>query len=44
MIQLTLVVKKDVDLLVSASKMNNSDTSVLQEGKSVGKKMDFNDR
>ena len=33
MLQLTLVVNEDVYLLVSGSKMNNSDTSMLQERK-----------
>ena len=29
MLQLTLVVKEDIQLLVSGSKMNNSDTSMF---------------
>ena len=41
--QLTLVVKKDVYLFVSRSKINNSDTSMLQEGISVGRIMDLSD-
>ena len=43
-LQLTLVVKEDIYLLVSVSKMNNSNTSMLSERKSVGKMMDLSDR
>ena len=43
-LQLTLVVKEDVYLLVSGSKMINSNTSMLQERKSVAKMMDLSDR
>ena len=42
-LQLTLEAKEDVYLLVSGSRMNNSDTSMLKEGKSVGKIMDLSD-
>ena len=43
MLQLTLVVKEDVYLFVLGSEMNNSDTSMLQEGQSVGGIMDLSD-
>ena len=39
-LQLTLEVKKDVYLLVSGSRMNHSDASILKEGKSIGRIMD----
>ena len=39
-LQLTLEAKKDVYLLVSGSRMNNSDTFMLKEGKSIGRIMD----
>ena len=42
-LQLTLVVKEDVYLFVSGSEINIPDTSMLQEGKSVGRIMDLND-
>ena len=42
-LQLTLEAKEDVYLLVSGSRMNNSDTSMLKEGKSVGRIMDLSD-
>ena len=41
--QLILVVKEDVYLLVSGSKINNSNTSMLQEGISVGRIMNLSD-
>ena len=41
--QLTLEAREDVYLLVSGSGMNNSDTSVLKEGKSIGRIMDLSD-
>ena len=41
--QLTLVVKEDVYMFVSGSKINNSDTSMLQERISVGRIMDLSD-
>ena len=41
--QLTLVVKEDVYLFVSGSKTNNSDTSMFQEGISIGSIMDLSD-
>ena len=41
--QLTLVVKEDVYVFVSGSKLNNSNTSMLQEGISVGSIMDLSD-
>ena len=37
--QLTLVVKNDIYLFVSGSELNNPDTSMLQEGISVGRIM-----
>ena len=43
MLQLTLVAKEDVYLFVSVSELNNSDTFMLLEGKSVGRIMDLND-
>ena len=43
MLQLTLEAKEDVYLLVSGSRMNNSDTSMLKEGKSIGRIMDLSD-
>ena len=42
-LQLTLVVKKDVYLLVSGSEMNNSETIYAVGRKFVGKVMDLND-
>ena len=43
MLQLTQEAKGDVYLLVSGSRMNNSDTSMLKERKSVGRIMDLSD-
>ena len=43
-LQLTPVVKEDVYLLVSGSKMINSNTSMILKRKSIGKIMDLNDR
>ena len=43
MLQLTLEVKEDVFLLLLGSRMNNSDTSILLEGKSIGRIMDLSD-
>ena len=42
-LQLTLEVKEDEYLLGSWSRMNNSDTSMLLEGKSIGRIMDLSD-
>ena len=43
MLQLTPEVKEDVYFLVSGSRMNHSDTSMLKEGKSVGRIMNLSD-